>query len=157
MVGPSILAVEQQLKNLGSIQLIYLKSLDDPAFHPCDLLVLTANYIEEENFETWLKGVESRLNRQGGIKVPAVIYANVGLAVQRELLQWSVASNWYFDIVDPNHLTSLPIRMANFLRLHDHLHEVTRMQQSVESLTERVSSLEQALHQAIASRSDGNP
>ena len=146
------MAVEQQLKNLGSVQYVRLKSLDDPDFHPCDLLVLTATYIDEENFETWLKGVEARLHKQAGIKVPAVIYAHIGLGMQRELLQWAVASNWYFDIVDPEHLDSLGIRIANFLRLHDHLHEVARMQKSVESLTERVSALEDALNQAIAAK-----
>lgn len=150
MAGASILAVEQQLKNLGSVQLVQLKSLDDPEFHPCDLLVLTANFIEEENFSTWLKGVETRLQKQAGIKVPAMIYSRVEQGVQRELLQWAIATNWYFDIVDPDHLHSLPIRIANFLRLHDHLHEISRMQKTMEDLTERVHSLEQALYKALS-------
>lgn len=157
MAGASALAIEQQLKNLGSIQLVHLKALDDQELHPCDLLVLPASYIEEETFVTWLKGIESRLARQGGIKIPAMIYAHIALSVQRELLQWAVASNWYFDIVDPDHLSSLPIRIANFLRLHDHLHEVARMQTTVENLSERITTLENNLNQAFVARTDDTP
>lgn len=152
MAGPSILAIEQQLKNLGSVQCVHLKSLDDPDFHPCDLLVLTATYIDEETFETWVKGVEARLHKQAGIKVPAIIYAHVSLGMQRDLLQWAIATNWYFDIIDPKHLDSLAIRIANFLRLHDHLHEIARMQISVDSLSEKVCALEEALNQSIAAK-----
>lgn len=151
MAGASLAQMEAELKKLGTVQLVPLKSLDDPTLLPCDLLVITATYIEEEAFAQWIHGVEARIARQVGIKIPTVICATISAAVQRPLLRAAVESNWYFDIVDPEHISSLPIRVANFLRLHDHLHEVQRMQAVVADLNSRVENLEESLRSSLAS------
>jgi hypothetical protein len=49
-------------------------------------------------------------------------------------------------IVEPDHVSSLPVRVANFLRLHDHLHEVRRMTEASEVLTKRVQEMELQLN-----------
>lgn len=149
MVSASLGLIETELKRLGTVQLVHLKSLDDQNLLPCDLLVATAIYIDGEHFATWLKGVENRLVKQGGIRVPMMVFAHVDEVTQRQLLRWAVDSNWYFDIIDPEHVASMPIRVANFLRLHDHLHEIQRMDQALKHLGEKVSALEQTLTQNL--------
>ena len=145
MISAEMRQFETELKRLGGIDLITLSALDDPKFIPCDLLVIAARNIDEDNFIDWIKGVALRLQNSGNIKTPAIIQANVSQNTQRGLLRWAIESNWYFDIVGSDHISSLPIRVANFLRLHDHLQEVNRMQKAVNELTDRVQQLESEL------------
>jgi len=149
IVGPSLGLIESELSRLGTAQLVKLKTLEDEQLLPCDLMVITASYVDEEHFIAWLKGLEGRLARQGTIKIPAIIWASVPTHQQRDILRWAVESNWYFDIIDPDHSSSLPIRVANFLRLHDHLHEVKRMNEVMTELSERVQTLEASLAQTL--------
>lgn len=145
MASASLGYVETELKRLGTVQLVHLKSLDDANAFPCDLLVATAVFIPDEDFSQWLKGVEVRLSRQGGILPPTVICAKVSEGVQRTLMRWAIECNWYFDLIDPDHMPSLPIRVANFLRLHDHLHEVKRMDRELQTVVSKVENLEKTL------------
>ena len=55
--------------------------------------------------------------------------------------------NWYFDIVASDQLDSLPIRVANLLRIHDHLHELHRYSAALSSLTAQTEALKQELLQ----------
>lgn len=157
MVSASLGHIETELKRLASLQLVTLKALDDPQMLPCDLLVATALYIDEEMFPEWLKGVEGRLTRQGGIRVPMIIFAKVSEPVQRGLLRAAVESNWYFDIINPEHVSSLPMRAANFLRLHDHLHEIKRMDEELRNLTQKVLTLEEGLKENLKNALDDAP
>jgi len=138
-------ALDQQLRQLIQVELVKLKSLDDPAVTPADLLIISAEGLDDEHFAEWVKGVSSRIPKTHSIPVPAIIFNAVSAPVQRELLRWAVDANWYFDIVNPDHLSSLPVRVANFLRLHDHLHEVRRMSEVSSSLAQRVQDMEQEL------------
>ena len=145
MINATLGLLETELKRLGTVQIVQLKALDDPNLAPCDLLVITASYIEEGVFQAWLAGVEKRLIRQSGVTVPAIIYASISESTQRGLLRWAVECNWYFDIIDPAHISSLPVRVGNFLRLHDHLHEIKRMNEELKSLSSKVELLEKSL------------
>ena len=49
--------------------------------------------------------------------------------------------NWYFDILSMEHIDSMPIRVANLLRIHDHLHELERYQNTLATLNHRVDQL----------------
>ena len=134
-------ALEQQLRMLIQVEIVPLKSLTD-ATAPCDLLIISAEGIDDEAFPSWLKSVSERIPNIHGIPVPSIIFGVVPAPVQRELLRWAVEGNWYFDIVDPGHVTSLPVRVANFLRLHDHLHEVRRISDASRLLEARVREME---------------
>ena len=136
-------ALDQQLGLLIQVDKVTLKSLDDSNASPCDLLIISAEGIEDEQYPAWLKSISSRIPRAHGIPVPSIIFGVVPPAVQRELLRWAVDGNWYFDIVDPDHVASLPVRVANFLRVHDHLHEVRRMAEASSILEAKVRDMEQ--------------
>lgn len=138
-------ALDQQLRQLVQVEMVSLKSLDDSAASPCDLLIISAEGMDEEQFPIWVKSLSARIPRTHGIPAPALIFGVVGATVQRELLRWAVEGNWYFDIVDPEHVTSLPVRAANFLRIHDHLHEVRRMSETSRALDLKVQEMQTQL------------
>jgi hypothetical protein len=134
-------ALEQQLRQLIQVDIVPVKSIGD-ATAPCDLLIISAEGIDEEAFPSWLKSISGRIPNIHGIPVPSIIFGEVSAPVQRELLRWAIEGNWYFDIVDPRHVSSLPVRVTNFLRLHDHLHEVRRISDASRLLDTRVREME---------------
>ncbi len=134
-------ALEQQLRQLIQVDIVAVKLIGDAAA-PCDLLIISAEGIDDEAFPSWLKGISGRIPNIHGIPVPSIIFGEVSAPVQRELLRWAVEGNWYFDIVDPRHVSSLPVRVTNFLRLHDHLHEVRRISDASRVLDARVREME---------------
>lgn len=119
--------LERSIRFLPNLDIVKLKSLDDPDFLPCDLLVVFAQFLGQEELMIWLQGFEKRLSRQQeGIWTPALILNPVEPDKLTDLLEYTLLSNWYFDIVHPDEVRSIPLRVANLLRMHDHLHELRR-------------------------------
>ena len=145
VVSGGTLSLEHHLKRLFEIDFYELESLDDPKFFPCDLLVIYAEYIEDENFETWLENLKNKIQTQGKIWVPSLIFSKLGFSSANFLLPNMSGSNWYFDIIHPDHINSIPIRVANLLRINDHLWELIRYDQELQKIGGRVAELEQKL------------
>lgn len=148
-VSAASAAIEQQLKLLIKLDLVEVRSLDDQAIKPADVLFISAEGLEDEQYPDWLKGISARIPRAHGIPVPTIIFGNISPAVQSELLRWAVEGNWYFDIVEPGHVSSLNVRVANFLRIHDHLHEIRRMAAASKNLEDKVSDMEAQIEQIL--------
>ena len=145
VIDATKLQVETYLRKLGKIHFKEVQAPDDPSLLPCDLLVVTSTYVPAEEFPKWLKGQESRIVRQGNIWVPALFVSDVDFDVLREIWREIQGTNWYFDIVSPDHLASLPVRVANLMRIHDHLHELDRYGKELSSLQQQVHEVEEAL------------
>ncbi len=141
VVDPHRMHLEEVLKILGAIELKTIKSLDDPNLMPSDLIIIAAQAIPEEDFPNWLSGVSQRMSLQGRIWLPALILADSSLNALNEILEQASKMNWYFDIINPDHMSSLPIRVANLLRIHDHLHELGRYEETLDKLQTKVESL----------------
>lgn len=141
------LLMERSLRFLPQLDLVRLKALDDPQLLPCDLLVVYAWHLAEQELMTWLQGFEQRLGhqQQQGIWIPALVVTPVQLNRIVEVLEHTLSSNWYFDLVHPEHLSSLPVRVANLLRIHDHLHELMRYEKELARLQADVGSIEAEL------------
>lgn len=139
--------LERHLRFLPQIDWYKLKTLDDPQFLPCDLLVVYAWHLGDTELLTWLQGFEARLKKQGAIWVPALIVSPVELTTLTELMEQVFRSNWYFDLIHPDHFNSIPVRVANLLRIHDHLHELKRYEGEVSQMQENIKSIESALAQ----------
>lgn len=137
--------LEQGLRQLGSLQIETLKSLDELAARPADLLVVAAQTVPAEQFSKWLRSFKDRIKGSGGIWTPALILANLPFPVLNEVMPEAVQDNWYFDILAPEHMASMPIRVANLLRIHDHLHELQRYGSTLDSLSGKVQKLEEEL------------
>jgi hypothetical protein len=133
--------LEERLKTLGNISVQVIKSLDDPNFHPCDLVVIDANSVPSEDFAQWLHGLGNRVVKQGAIWVPALIIADLSFRGLRDIMLVAASMNWYFDVLSMDHIDSMPIRVANLLRIHDHLHELGRYQKTLSELKVQVDQL----------------
>jgi hypothetical protein len=148
-VSAASAAIEHQLKLLIKLDLVEVKSLDDPALKPTDVLFISADGLEDEQYPAWLKSISARIPRAHGIPTPTIIFGQISPAVQSELLRWAVEGNWYFDIVEPGQVSSLTVRVANFLRIHDHLHEIRRMGETMQHLDAKVADMERQMEQAL--------
>jgi len=137
--------LEQHLKKVGDVKVDTLKSLDDPGLHACDLLIVAAQTIPRDDFAKWLGGFKERFQRMGAIWVPVLVVADVPFEGLREILPDAARANWYFDIMAPDHVASLPIRVANLLRIHDHLHEMKRYAKTLDDINAKVTALETEL------------
>lgn len=136
------LKLELELKGIVDLDLVEVDGFEDPHFQPADVLVVEAQGILAQDFEAWLRSFETQTVKQAGIWVPALIVADLDSDRLRALMDQAVRSNWYFDVVDPAHLGSLPVRLANLLRIHDHLHELHRYSTTLDRLQDRVNMLE---------------
>jgi hypothetical protein len=145
VVDSERLSLETHLRQLGEVKITPVDGLDAPGAMPCDLLIVAAQILASQDFPTWLTGLSQRIQRQGHIWTPALILADIPFAVLRGILPVAVRDNWYFDILAPQHIESLPIRVANLLRIHDHLHELRRYGDVVDDLGKRASALEAEL------------
>jgi len=144
-VFPGKMALEKKLGLLGDVTFVELQSLDDKNFHPCDLLIIAGGNLDDEAFTKWITAVRKRVKQQGKIWTPALILASISFSTLDENLVEAVKSNWYFDVLNADHLESLPIRVANLLRIHDHLHELRRYDEQLEVLNEQVEELQRQL------------
>jgi hypothetical protein len=144
------MSLEKHLEQLGDIKVTPVDGLDAPGAMPCDLLIVAAQILAGQDFPTWLTGLSQRIQRQGYIWTPALILADMPFGVLRGILPAAVSDNWYFDILAPQHMESLPIRVANLLRIHDHLHELKRYGSVVDELSVKTEKLENELQKLKA-------
>lgn len=139
------MVLEKNLRRLTDVSLSELKSLDDPDFLPCDLLVVAAKNVAAVDFRKWLDGFRRKVRSEGNIWIPALILTQIEFEDLRDILLEAVNDNWYFDVMHAEHMSSLPIRVANLLKIHDHLHEMDRYGQALTDLGEKVAFLEAQL------------
>ena len=134
--------LERHLARLGDVTLDEVKALDAPEAKATDLLIVAAQKVPAREFPVWLTGLRKRIVQQGRIWTPALILADVPGDVLLDIWAEATRDNWYFDILAPAHMGSLPIRVANLLRIHDHLHELTRYAAALEDINTKVTMLE---------------
>ncbi len=134
--------IERHMQRLGDVKVEVIKELEAPSAAGADLLIVAAQKLQGKDFAVWLGGFRKRIQRQGSIWTPALILADVSFDVLSDILAEVTKENWYFDVVAPAHLSSLPIRVANLLRIHDHLHELKRYSGALDDINIKVKMLE---------------
>ena len=140
--------IQRHLKFLPDFDFVNLKSLDDERGLPCDLMIVNAIDVPSEEFFNWIVSIGKRLHIQHGIWTPAFIISRVGYSDLSENLHTFADDNWYFDIVNPQHIDSIPIRVANLLKIHDHLHELLRYKEKLDALHAQVEGIEKKLQKS---------
>ena len=119
-----------------------------------DLLILQARHIDADGFEPWLQRQENYLVKNCQIPVPCLILRDMGFDELSNIYLERAQKNWYVDILGTEEVHSLPIRIANLLRIYDHLRELQRYESSVLQLQSRVEDLEKQLR--LLQQSIGN-
>lgn len=145
-ISSSKMSFEKHLKFLPEIEFAFLKSIDDPLFFPCDLLFINAEGLEEEPFQIWMNSFKTRFKHQGKIWVPIIFISPINFSTLTDWLHEHADDNWYFDIIKPDETQSLPIRIANLLRIHDHLHELKRYHEQLITMQKQVTEIEGRLN-----------
>lgn len=133
---------EKAVAALGVIESFPIKSVEDSDFAPCDLLVITADHIPDDAFAEWLKSLKRRIHLQAKVPVPTLCFCALKEKTLVQMLEYTITENWYFDVIDPAHVSSLTIRAANLLRIHDHIHELNRYGSALTDLQLKVAELE---------------
>jgi hypothetical protein len=130
--------VENTLKSISEVKAINITSTTDPRLAHCSIVVVFANNLDEEQMITWVKGIPKRLT-SSSINIPWLIICENSEVIQKEMLRYALAENWYFDLVLPDHLDSLLTRIANLIRISDHISELKRYESETKLLEEKVS------------------
>jgi hypothetical protein len=131
--------VEATLKSIAEVKPINITSTSDPKLAHCSIVVVFANNLDEEQMITWVKGIPKRLSSTS-INIPWLIICENSEGIQREMLRYALAENWYFDLVLPDHLDSLMTRIANLIRISDHISELRRYETETKLLEEKVAA-----------------
>jgi hypothetical protein len=145
IVDAERMTLESHLRRLGDVTVEAATTLEDAYSATPDLIIIAAPRMAETDFPAWLTGTRKRMQAQNGIWTPVVVLADVGFGVLADQLLAATADNWYVDVVSPAHVSSLPIRIANLLRIHDHLHELFRYASAVSDVGIKVQRLEAEL------------
>ena len=140
------LNLERFLKLLPAMQWKKVKGVEDSDFLPCDLAVIYAWHLNQIELQTWLENFEKRWKKSGAIWIPALIVSPLDIGELLGSMEEIWASNWYFDIIHPDHFLSLPVRIANLLRIHDHLHELGRYESELARMQDNIRTIEKQLH-----------
>lgn len=143
------LLLEEKLRDIVDLEVRQVTSLQDPELLPCDLLVVYLGPAERSFFSQWLPKFQHQLEKQAEILIPVLFVSpNAGNIDLGEIFASAVATNWYFDLVSLHELDTLPVRVANLLRIHDHLHELKRYGELLTEMKNSVSRLEARLKQS---------
>ncbi|RYZ60281.1 MAG: hypothetical protein EOP07_01180 [Proteobacteria bacterium] len=145
------LNLERFLKLLPAMQWKKVKGVEDSDFLPCDLAVIYAWHLNQIELQTWLENFEKRWKKSGAIWIPALIVSPLDIGDLLNSMDGIWASNWYFDIIHPDHFLSLPVRVANLLRIHDHLHELVRYEAEMKAMQDNIRKIE---HEIAAMKKD---
>lgn len=136
---------ERHLDFLPECDIVNISSLEDPQLSPCDLLVINILNIPCDKIPPLIRSISTQVKARGNIWTPALLLSRASFDKTMFEIHDFAADNWYFDILNPQHLDSIPIRVANLLKIHDHLHELLRYQSELEKLQEKVVAIEDQL------------
>ena len=137
--------LEKILNQLGDVHVSTVKSVDELTLDSADLLAVAAQTVAFKHFPVWLRSFKLRARSRLGIWTPAIILANLPFSILNDVMAEAVQENWYFDIISIDHLASIPIRVANLIRIHDHLLELQKYASTLENLSTKVQRLESEL------------
>lgn len=146
-VSSEVLAVERRLAALYQLTLVHGGALDDPQLRDTDLLIVGALGVDGDGFASWLERLAKTAAAGPQIWTPAVIVSDLPFDRLADQLSFAHSENWYFDILHPDHVDSLPIRVANLLRISAHLRELLRYDAIIHDLRRQTQEMEERLQQ----------
>ena len=142
----SIAFFEKRLTNITNLEISQYSSLEFAKNSgPCDLLIFNSTHLSDLDFAQWFSKILPKIPAQHNIPAPTVFVSTLDFQSLEKIWENAYKNNWYFDIVHPDHMESLPIRIATLLRIHDHLHEVRRYEEDLTKMKQRMLFLEQRL------------
>ncbi len=138
----------QSLRVLGSIHIQDLEGgADDPQTLDQDLLIVDATHFPMDYFDVWMQGFVKRMMHENRIWIPALIYGDFEFDSVKKYMDLATQKNWYFDLVSKHDFETLPLRVANLFKIHDHLKEIAEYQNTLQELEDKVKNIENKMRQ----------
>ena len=109
-----------------------------------DLLIYEKNIYDITQLEKAIQAILQKLPQFGAEMTP-IIFLSQADPSQWANLHKSTALPWLFDLLHPAHIKSLPIRVANLLRMREQLLQLKMHTALMKSLNERVQLIEETL------------
>lgn len=144
-IAAGVLDLEEKLTLLGKCHIQPVETLEKLGAGRADLFVIACPLTDSQTFPTWLSNIEKKLFYAKKIKTPTLIFADFSFETLNKVFELTLTSNWYCDLVNPKHIESLPIRIANLIRIHDHLKELEVYEKQISKLEADVSNMEKRL------------
>jgi hypothetical protein len=135
-------AIESQITKIVPVQVQKIETMDEVASGTWNLLIVDAQILGDNELSLWIDKLHERMKKNSAVWTPALILSRCTIGASLRILEQMIAFNWYFDIVNPDHLESIPLRIANLIRIHDHLGELNQYRQLLENLQQRVEVME---------------
>ncbi len=137
--------VESHLKVFFESQVEVVKDHEQIKSPDFDIGLVQAQELELPEFLKWLDSFEKKRADASLIQVPFIIVTPISPADVAKLFVRVVETNWYFDLVHPMQLQSLPIRVANLIRIKLHIEELQRYNLELDQMAEKIAQLEEKL------------
>ena len=143
------ISVEENLKSLPQISLSKIDGVSKEQLSGIDLIVIDAMELEIDEPILWIDKLFKKIVSNNNIPIPCLIINKAhNLDIAIDIFE-HIRSNFYYDFINPNHLGSLSMRMANLIKIHDHLHELSRYEKELTSLQKQTDQLQQQLLELI--------
>ena len=137
-------AVRQELTGLESCSISEINGWEGiPTSQPIDLLIVDGSELPADGVISWVERHLVDAPRNNEIIVPMILISHRPELEEHQNFGRCLRLNWYVDLLEPSHLSSLAIRTLNALKVHDQLHELRRMAELMNDLERRVDELEQ--------------
>lgn len=145
VVDRHTMVIETNLKKFLQFSIETITSLEDKLALGSDLFVINATSVETKHFHQWLESVFRRVPQNNHVWTPALIFSNLGDNELIGIMDLVYQSNWYFDVLSAETTTNLAPRIANLLKIHDHLHELQRYDLRISELENDLERIAQTL------------
>ena len=133
------------LKRWTQLDIVTIKDLEEASSKSCDIVCISASHVPKNSLTKWLTSLAERFQSNQLIWVPALILSEHTFDTGAHLAEVSSEWNWYYDLLMPNHLDSIPVRVANLVKIHQHLRELRRYDKELKQLSSEVHRLNQEL------------
>lgn len=138
-------ALEEKLKQLKDVEIISLSSIEGNDLSTYNLLIFNAISLNDDNFIKWLPTISQKITQKLHIQIPTIFLSHLAFSGLNKIWEQTYAKNWYFDIIHPDHLESIPIRMANLLRIYDHLQEIKKYEREIKTMQKEVALIQETV------------
>lgn len=149
IINQTLEQIETQIHRVHPFEMYQprsLRSLDPQDFDLCDLLLLMAHRLEGQDLLDWIKSFMVLMSEGDRIWIPALIVGQMEFEYTQHLIEIAARSNWYFDFVCIEHMSSLSLRIANLIRICDHLRELYRYEGVLSDLEKKTHDQKRQIH-----------
>ena len=141
MLTSVTIQLEKYFHRLGTFNIQKTGSIRDSEAD----LIIVGTFFSSEELKTWIKRLIKDLNERS-IWIPVIFVADLDFeAIYSIVEECFNKTNWYFDLVLSSNMEELAMKIANLIKIHDHLKELKDYHDKLNQMNEEVEKLKQKL------------